>query len=162
MPGRRCRWGISGNPTWNGPNSRGNRPILVLLMPLFCLLQLPSASASFRQLPPDSVLGRFRPLRPTATCLYGWAMTSGGIFGNPSRHGPNFGENLPILGSFRPFPAPAIFSLIPPASVSGRSWPMRQMATCLYAWVAISGGHFWKPNMECAKFRGESANSSSA
>ena len=78
-----------------------NRPILWMFLPFFCFLQLPSASAIFRQLPfrvASGPCGRWQH-------VWGpWSSCRGIISRYPTGRGPNLWGNRPILMLFRPFP----------------------------------------------------------
>ena len=88
-----------------------NRPILVPLMPLFCIRHLPTASVSFRYLPTDSVSGRIWPAWMMAKCLGARMTMSGGNILTPNREWAKFAERESADSSS----AYAIF-LLPPAS----------------------------------------------
>ena len=119
----------------------------------YAIFTIPSASVGYRHLPPSSVLGLFRPLRPLAKCLHAWVVISRGQFRKPKRPCAKFRENRSILWMFRPFSASARSRRLPPSSALGIS---SALATCRNDLAAMSWGGvglFRAPKGKWAEFR---------
>ena len=74
-----------------------NRPILVLLLPFFCIRQLPSDSVSFRRHPSASVAGRFRSVCLMTTCLGARVVMSGEHIWKPNTHWVKFAGEIDLF-----------------------------------------------------------------